>query len=379
MRAHANVWITSLFVLLFVGLAGCKSMQKALGMKTDLEDKPVQELWLHTGDAEELCPGAQVPLTVTAILEDGQHLVSEGAGDGKVTWDNYEIHADGGELVRPGVFALSSDPRATLDGPATLLVRSKHHPDKSVEASLPARYDCTYTADFSGRNGRDGAHGEQGSSGGHGTNNQSSPSYAEPGGHGEHGQNGGHGADGEPGEDAEETEVFVALAQGDMVDGPLLEILVQSRTTDHAEIFLVDPYGGQLTVLARGGRGGHGGKGGSGGSGGSGGTGEPPGNGGDGGDGGDGGNGASGGDGAPITVVVDPAAKDYLDVLHLDNSGGPGGQPGPGGFGGSGGNAHSGGQQGRRGDNGRDGTRAGRSGRDGPEPQVLIEEVSQVW
>lgn len=364
--------------LLAPSLGGCAAIQKALGLKTDLKDKPVKKLELDLVGVQALCPGASAPVVVTAVLDDGKRLVTEGAGKGKVTWDNYKIQTVGGKVTR-GHFVIDGDPRATLQRGAKLVVSSVHHPKKKVEATVPARYDCSFVANFSGRPGRNGADGRLGSDGTSGKSNQSSGSYAEPGGHGQDGQDGGDGRDGEPGQDADDVQVYVGLAQQPETKKPLLKVRVESVSSNHTEIFLVDPEAGGLKVLANGGRGGHGGNGGNGGRGGSGGTGAPAGNGGNGGDGGDGGNGAAGGDGGSVKLIVDPAAKTYLKAISVENRGGPGGQPGNLGYGGSGGTTYSGGQQGERGENGRSGTRRGRPGKNGPEPVVAFQSVAQVW
>ncbi|QDG51411.1 hypothetical protein FIV42_11860 [Persicimonas caeni] len=371
--------VLALFASLALSLGGCAAIQKALGLKTDLQDKPVKKLELDLVGTEALCPGASAPLIVTAVLDDGKRLMTEGAGQGKVTWDNYKIQTVGGQMARGGNFVIDGDPRVTLAKPAKIIVRSVHHPKKTVEATVPARYDCGFVANFSGQNGRNGANGRVGSSGRNGQSNQSSGSYAEPGGHGGDGQDGGHGQDGEPGQDADDVVVYVKLAEVPEGDKPLLKVRAESQTSNHVEVFLVDPEAGGLKVVANGGHGGHGGNGGSGGKGGSGGTGAPAGNGGNGGNGGDGGNGAAGGDGGAIKLVVDPAAKTYLKAITLENEGGQGGQPGTKGYGGSGGTTFSGGQQGQRGQDGRSGTRVGRDGKSGPEPQVTFQSVAQVW
>ncbi len=368
-----------IFATLGLTVSGCASIQKALGLKTDLEGKPVKKLEIDLVGTTSLCPGASAPLIVTAVLDDGKRLVTEGAGDGKVTWDNYKIQTVGGKMARGGHFVIERDPRVTLQQDAKVVVRSVHHPKKTVEAAVPARYDCSFTANFSGQPGRDGSDGRLGSNGTSGESNQSSGSYAEPGGHGQDGQDGGHGRDGEPGQDADDVAVYVKLADVAEGEKPLLKVRVESTSSNRTEVFLVDPEGGGLTVLANGGPGGNGGNGGNGGSGGGGGTGAPAGNGGNGGNGGDGGNGAAGGDAGAIKLVVDPAAKTYLKAITVENEGGPGGQPGNHGYGGSGGTTYSGGQQGQRGENGQSGTRRGRSGKPGPEPQVVFQSVAQVW
>ena len=100
-------------------------------------------------------------------------------------------------------------------------------------------------------------------------------------------------------------------------DHPLLQ--VRAASSKHAQLFLIDPNGGSLTVDASGGAGGAGESGGRGGRGGSDGSGFPPGFSGQ--DGQDGFNGHAGADGAAGTIVVsvDSQAQPYLSKLQLIN------------------------------------------------------------
>ena len=372
-----------LFALLLAALpfGGCTAIQKALGMKTDLEGLPVTGLKPYLYQAPRgLCPGMAAPLIVEVSLEDGRTLKTEGAGGGKVTWDSFELSIAGGAVREDGLVTLHDDPRQTFGRPATLTVKSRFHPNlKPATLRIPARYDCTYEAHFDGEPGRDGRDGAIGRRGADGKDEISSGSYARPGGHGQAGGHGGDGAPGEAGRPGDDVEVFVTVVEHPRLKTPLLQVMARSLTRDHMEWLLVDPQAGRVKITANGGKGGDGGDGGAGGRGGSGGTGAPPGNGGDGGDGGDGADGGDGGDGGRITVRASPAAQPYLGVLSFENRGGAPGAAGKGGAAGSGGNAPSGGRSGRAGQRGQDGARNGRPGRDGPQPLVQYQEMQPLW
>lgn len=350
-------------------LSGCTAMQKLVGMKTDLRDKPVSELRPSLSQSA-LCPGQVAALVVRVTLKDGQELVTEGAGGGKVTWDSFEL--DGvGLRVEEGVVMMHPDPRVARKH-GRLMLRVVGQPQVSAELDVPARFDCAFVARFDGDSGRNGADGQTGRKGADGANEQSSPSVARPGGVGQVGGHGGNGDDGEAGRPGDEVEVAVALVSGEPKEKPLLQVKVRGAHKPNEQLFLVDPTGGSVLISANGGAGGNGGNGGSGGAGGSGGTGAPPGNGGDGGNGGNGGNGGDGGDGGRVTLTVSPDAQRFMSLIKVENRGGAGGQPGHAGPGGSGGGAFSGAQSGRSGHSGQGGRRAGRAGRDGPPPKVEV-------
>lgn len=327
--------LLSLVCLGLVFTPGCGTFRRVFGIQEDLKGRPLQRLdaELHGGNA--LCPGASAPLVVTATLENGKRLVSEGVGGGKVPWENFRLQPVGAATVTPtGEVRLETDPRKLLAGPLAVRVEVASAPGTAVEVPLSARFDCAFVADFSGKPGHAGAAGKNGQRGRDGTETMDASNRGIPGGPGE---NAGSGNDGANGQDGENVDVEVTRVD----DGahPLLQVIVKGLNRGRVEHFRVDPQGGTLTIRTNGGKGGAGGPGGAGGDGGRGGTGYLPGNGGQGGGGGYGGHGGNGGRGGHILVRLTPEASPYKDVLRFENQGAPGGEPGPGGHGGMGGRA----------------------------------------
>ena len=144
------------------------------------------------------------------------------------------------------------------------------------------------------------------------------PSNPSPGGEGGNGASGSDGQDGGNGGDAPDVQVRVTLRPG---TEPLLQVSVTAA--GKTRLYLVDPKGGALNVLAKGGAGGSGGRGGRGGAAGSGGICTPNGNSGLAGQDGRNGFDGSPGRGGSISLTYDPQAKPYLAILHLSNRGAP--------------------------------------------------------
>jgi hypothetical protein len=358
-------------MVLLTVLSGC-FLKGAL--PTSLKNVDVAELRAELVDPSGACPGMAVPVLVTAVdSEGGQYSTSAEGEQHKVKWKNFDVVA-GGAAFQDGLVVLPADPAALWNKSASVVVTSVHHHGLAASLTVPVRYDCSYTANYSGASGRDGADGQQGSSGEDGVDKQSSESYAEPGGHGGHGGRGGDGSDGEPGRDGDRVIAYVDVLTHP--DGRELYLVVtESETTRNTQRFVV-AAGSTVTVVAHGGHGGRGGHGGNGGSGGGGGTGKPPGNGGDGGDGGSGANGADGGHGGSVTVLLDPATKRLGgSPILVQNEGGYGGSAGNAGFGGSGGNSFSGADGGERGEDGVAGSRSGRNGEPGPKPRTDVQPL----
>ena len=359
-------------VAALVGVAGCASLQQALGISQSLEDEDLEKIEAELVGESAVCPGGETGLVVRAyVAGEEEAYVSEGIGDGRLGWESLDVEATGVELYESGTVTMTADHYEALETETRIEVASNYHDDEPVYVEVPTRFDCEFVADFSGPQGRDGAHGRSGSSGSNGNNEDSSGPDAAPGGRGGDGQDGGNGGHGEHGGDGHDVVAEVTLLEE--ADEPLLEVYAESRTSDATSVQLVDPEGGEITISARGGRGGHGGAGGSGGRGGSGGSGNPPGDGGHGGHGGDGGDGADGGDGGSVTVYIDPDAEPYVDAVAADTSGGSGGNRGAAGHGGSGGSADAGANSGNGGNAGRPGSRSGTDGADGPPPEFIVE------
>lgn len=174
------------------------------------------------------------------------------------------------------------------------------------DLDIPITYDYNFIANFSGAPGSSGFNGADGMAGSSGSMGSTDPNNPSPGGDGGNGTNGSDGQDGGNGGDAPDVQVRVTLRAG---TEPLLQLSVAA--VGKTRLYLVDPKGGALSILANGGAGGSGG------------IGSPSGSSGlarqDGRSGFDG----SPGRGGSISVTYDPQVKPYLAILHLSNRGAP--------------------------------------------------------
>jgi len=318
-------------------LSGCAHMS--------LKQQSMREIRVQLMDVA-VCPGQETKMAVTALLADGREEATTGAGHGKVGWDNYKTTFSGGS-AKDGKLRVSSDPRVTWSGPASLAVVATDHPDVRWSGTIPIRYNCALFAGFAGHDGTTGERGDNGSDG------------DTPGGHGHSGRSGGIG---QPGEHGQSVEVWVTT-----VAGPGSQKLVQAavRGSGERSFYAVDPAGGTLTVDASGGDGGTGGTAGDGGKGGDATADTKQGRGGDGATGGCGGDGGDGGD---ALLHVDPHARSFVDLVKIHVHGGKGGS---GGLYGSGGKGAPKGRDGRSGCEGQ----AGHSGH----VQTVEETVAPLW
>lgn len=320
MRTRPQVLLPSLALL----LTGCAPVQVAMGTRTRLDRTPLKEVSLQLAEGASLYPGGSASLVARATTEDGQVLVTEGAGGGKVLWDSFRLVAPGATVTGGGEVALDEDPRGYAGRAVRVSLTTLSTPERRAEAVLPVRFDKAFRADFSGHPGRPGFQGSAGPAGIPGSDASvvpTSPQRGGKGGLGGDGTPGGRGGDGGSGADV---QVHATLAAG---PGPLVQVRV--RAEGQVRYFLVDPKGGSLLVRSDGGAPGAGGKGGQGGAGGVGGLGATLGEQGlRGGDGRDGARGA-GGTGGRITVWLDPSVQPYAKVLNFSNRGGAGGHDGP--------------------------------------------------
>jgi hypothetical protein len=288
-----------------------------------------------------LCPGERHKLEVLATDAAGKQ--------GKVKsaeWKQFEMHWEIGPISTKGELAMPDDPRATWGKAGALTVAWIGGAAVHTELAVPVRYDCPQRIDRSGPAGDTGPRGSTGSTG----------ADADGG----DGQDGGDGRDGGDGHDV---EVRVALAKEPTAGIDVLQIAARDLTDGSVTLAAVAARGGQLSIYANGGQGGTGGQGGSGGSGA---TGR---NGGEGGDGGDGGRGGRGG---KITLIVDPAAREYASRISAVSAAGAAGQPG---LAGDGGAAYDPGTPGEDGHPGHD----GQPGAPGPVPVTKVETVGPLW
>lgn len=297
---------------------GCSSMKVKMGWRVDLNKTPVSSIQASLPKGPAVAPGEKSPLVVTLTEPNGQVLLTEGQGAGKVMWKDLQVTATTVLADEKGNLSFPEDPRASYGKVGHVTVTVPSQPNLHAELDVPVRYDIAFFSDFSGRHGIDGMSGSDGLNGTSGSTGSMDPNNPSPGGNGSDGTNGSDGKDGNPGGNAPPVDVRMALQPG---THPLLQVSVSAPA--HRRLYLVDPQGGSLTVKADGGPGGSGGHGGRGGRGGSGGIGTP--NGSDGRNGLDGRNGWDGpqGKGGLITVTYDPQVRSLLGVLHLSSRNGP--------------------------------------------------------
>jgi hypothetical protein len=276
-----------------------------------------------------------------------------------------------GSGFRRSEFRINDNPLEIPEHSAGIRIQSKRNPEVYDKLIVTLDYKGKYLLNSNGSWGFNGTWGSSGSSGSTG----------------EHGRNGQDGEPGHPGEHGHDLDVYVDAYFDTIINTTLIRVSAFDIPTQKNKYYLINPEGGSLHLLARGGDGGNGGDGGSGGAGGAGRNGEtyteeikeivitkdtagreikkeytriinrqrPGEEGGRGGDGGWGGPGAPGGNGGYVVVYHTPAAQPYLNLISIDVNGGSGGRGGTGAIGGSGGNGGSGNPSGRKGRNGRNG------------------------
>jgi len=310
------LWLACLTVSL--AALGCSSIKVGLGARVRLEKMSVTTMSAKLATGTGIAPGQRAALVVSLTQPDGKVLLSEGKGGGKVMWNDLTVYATIVEVNDKGILYLNDDPRFSEGKSGHVVITAPSHPDLHTALDIPIRHDVPFVANFSGAPGSDGMSGMDGTAGSSGSMGSMDPNSPSPGGNGGNGTDGSDGKDGGAGGNAPNVLVRVTLRPG---DHPLLEVSVTAENKE--KLFLVDPQGGSLTVKADGGRGGSGGRGGRGGSAGSGGIGTPNGSSGLAGHDGRSGWAGSAGRGGSIRVTYDPAAKLFLDAIHLSNWNGP--------------------------------------------------------
>ncbi len=257
-----------LLILAVVSLAGCSTLAVSLGWRVRLDREAVTSVSASLVNQRDraavgaLGPGQSAQLVIVAKGPAGQEFVTVGAGHGKVAFSNYAISADLVQVAKNGKVSMPADPRVTEGKVARLSITPLGHPDVVTEFNIPVRYDIAFVANFSGADGTpgfDGSDGLDGSAGTDGTPPTVDPTTGSagtpgPGGSGSAGGNGGDGSNGQDGSRGGMVHIWIRLASGAT---PLLHVKAISGTKQ--SLFIVDPNGGSLEVLANGGRGGRGG------------------------------------------------------------------------------------------------------------------------
>lgn len=165
----------------------------------------------------------------------------------------YEIYTYGIDWKKKW-FGIDSDFRNIVNHEVAVSVVSVRNPDVACDYAIKLDYKHNYqlySRGFSGFRGEDGADGVCGYSGGNGQ-------------HGEYGYNGGVG------EDGHDFGVWTDRYFDSTLNCTLLYTYAQDFISGQEYYYLINPDGGSLTVVSRGGDGGEGGDGGDGGDGGNG-------------------------------------------------------------------------------------------------------------
>ena len=301
-----------------LALSGCTAVKVKLGLRVRLDKLPVSSMQVTMPNGPAIAPGEKSPLIARFTQPNGKILVTEGAGKGKVLWQDITLTPTVVTADKKGNIILAHDPRKSDGKTGHVAVAVPSHPDLHAEFDVPITYDYNFVANFSGPAGSDGFNGTDGMAGSSGSSGSMDPNNPSPGGNGGNGTDGGNGGDGGFGGNGPAVQVRVTLRAG---AHPLLQASVSG--SGKTRLYLIDPQGGALNVQDNGGAGGSGGRGGRGGAGGFGGSGTPSGSNGMSGHDGRAGSDGSPGVGGSITVTYDPSVQPYLAIIHLSNVGGP--------------------------------------------------------
>jgi hypothetical protein len=221
-----------------------KELLLPLNYETEIKFQPTNEF--------DKSPGSRIKGNLTARFDNGTERVYEDL-DSKKASDYYEFLAYGGTWNR-GQFIIEPDFTRIVDHHSDLLINSLRNRLVSDTFSVLLDYKHGYRLSFTGISGSNGFHGRDGRNG--------SP--------GENGEYGYPGQDGEPGQDGPDIGVWADLYRDSLLNTDLLYVFTQNLWTGQENRYLINPMGGSLTVITRGGDGGFGGTGGDGGDGGNG-------------------------------------------------------------------------------------------------------------
>ncbi len=166
-------------------------------------------------------------------------------------FENYQIYTSGIHQNKKG-FMIETDFTKIIDHQVDLYVISRRNPEVTNTFSVLLDYKHAYNLAFYGSSGSDGFSGLSGSSGSSGCD----------------GSNGQHGEDGENGYHGPDIGVWTDSYYDSILACDLLYVFAQNFQSGEEYKYLINPVGGNLKVLSRGGSGGDGGRGGDGGDGG---------------------------------------------------------------------------------------------------------------
>ncbi|MDD3078329.1 MAG: hypothetical protein PHH37_04375 [Paludibacter sp.] len=337
-------------------------------------------------------PGAIVKFGINIHYNNGEIKTYKNIRKVDQLLENYNIFVRSAQF-RKSEFIVNEDPIDINGHRSGIMFELKRDSNifDILEIELDYKEHYNYYA-----NGRSGMFGFSGSSGSSGSTEQ-------------HGQAGQDGEAGEHGGNGDDLDIYVDAYEDSILGQTMVRTYIGNLRNNQAKRYLINPLGGNISVLTTGGSGGNGGDGGRGGDGGNGKNGDyyteeikeviitkdtagreikteeirtitrqkPGDDGGRGGDGGWGAPGGNGGNGGYIIVYYTPAAKQYLNLLDINTTGGHGGFGGDGNSGGNGGKGGNGSPNGRTGRHGRNGAEgpSGYSGINGPVEYKPIDEI----
>jgi hypothetical protein len=218
-----------------------KTLLLPLNFETEIEFRPEPGF--------EKSPGSRIRGTIVACFDNGMIRTYDPGSKRGV--ELYQFLTDGGAW-KEGQFIIEHDFTQIIDHCSSLVVVSNRNTSVTDTFSVLLDYIHKYQLNGQGRPGINGFSGTDGS--------------AAP--HGRDGQDGYPGRDGEEGYDGPDMDVWTDCYFDSLLNCNLLYVFAQNSRTGEEFRYLINPEGGSLSVVSRGGNGGFGGTGGDGGSGG---------------------------------------------------------------------------------------------------------------
>ena len=110
-RRRNPLWVAGLGMAAMLALSGCAAVQVKLGMKVYLAKIPVTSIEVRQANDPGIGPGQNSPLIVEVTQPDGKILQTEGAGKGKIMWQDLVVTPTIVTVNKKGVITLAKDPR----------------------------------------------------------------------------------------------------------------------------------------------------------------------------------------------------------------------------------------------------------------------------
>src|ERR1039458_97988 len=213
-RCCRSMGMACLGLASLLALSGCAAVQVRLGMRVSLAKTPVASIEVTQPKGPGIGPGQKSPLVVAVTQPDGKVLLTQGAGKGKVLWQDLVVTPTVVTVSKKGVVTLPKDPRKSEGKLPHIAITVPSHPDLHADLDIPLRYDYNFISNFSGSSGSSGMSGSDGSDGMSGSTGSMDPNNPSAGGNGTNGGNGSDGQDGGPGGDAPSVQVQLTLMPG---------------------------------------------------------------------------------------------------------------------------------------------------------------------